>query len=108
MTSYFYFCMERRQTAGAPCTLLEISKKHLIAIEDIRRFQMLLHDLEWTRKQKKNVVFTGLQGSWMLSNGHRMQTRILAPKRKVVCSNHIRDVTRKSVEDFVRNSPMLF
>ena len=32
---------------------------------------------------KKNVVFTGLQGSWMLSNGHRMQTRILAPKRGV-------------------------
>ena len=44
---------------------------------------------------KKNVVFTGLRGSWMLSNGHRMQTRILAPKRKVVGSNPARnDIVR--------------
>ena len=41
---------------------------------------------------KKNVVFTGLQGSWMLSNGHRMQTRILAPKRGVGGSNPLVDV----------------
>ena len=31
-----------------------------------------------------------------------------SPKRKVVCSNHIRDVTRKGVEDFFEILPCFF
>ncbi len=31
-----------------------------------------------------------------------------SPKRKVVCSNHIRDVTSKGMEEFIRNSSMFF
>lgn len=52
-------------------------------------------------KTGKNIEITRLQGSSVSFNELPYITLKASPKRKVVCSNHIRDVTRKGVEEFI-------